>query len=104
MKNPKGRMPSPKPGQIRVAWATERGDKPTIHFCYKGEPSIKRDSNMIMSHFGITPTISGGTFLDELKERGYDLSTLKFSIDKLPVPDSPEGEKGPVSGDPFYQP
>ena len=105
MKNPRGRMPSPKSGQIRVAWATERGDRPTHQFCWKGDPMMKRDINLIMSHFATTPTLTGETFLDELKARGYDMSTLRFSIDKLPEVEqtSSEAEQNPVPSYPFYQ-
>ena len=66
---------------------------------------MKRDINLVMSHFGTTPTIFGTTFLDELKARGYDMSTLKFSIDKLPEAEQAPGEdnQNPVPADPFYQ-
>ena len=105
MKNPRGRMPSPKTGQIKVAWATERGDRPSHQFCWKGDPLMKRDVNLIMSHFATTPTIMGTTFLKELKARGYDMSTLKFSIDKLPEVEQAPGEipQSSASADPFYQ-
>lgn len=66
---------------------------------------MKRDINLIMSHFATTPTLTGETFLDELKARGYDMSTLKFSIDKLPeVEQAPVGESSTQApADPFYQ-
>lgn len=102
MKNPRGRMPSPKPGQIKVAWATEHRDTPQLHFVYAGNRLMSRDVNMIRSQFLTRPTASGISFLEELEARGYDLSTLKFSIEKLPSAEVSEGENPVAGDDPFY--
>lgn len=105
MKNPRGRMPSPKPGQIKVAWATEKNDTPQLHFRYNGNRLMSRDVNLLMSQFLTRPTSSGIGLLEDLESRGYDLSTLKFSIDKLPeVEQAPvDAEQNPAPADPFYQ-
>lgn len=98
-------MPSPKSGQIKVGWATEKHEKPQLQFCFRGDALMKRDINLLMNHFYITPTLLGTTLLDELKSRGYDLSTLKFSIDKLPEVEQAPGVDNPnqAQADPFYQ-
>jgi hypothetical protein len=84
MKNPRGRMPNPKPNQLMVGWAAERHDEPTLQFCYGGGRVGPRDNNMLMSAFHTAKLPSGNTFVEELIERGYDLSTLRFSVEKLP--------------------
>lgn len=104
MKNPRGRKPSPKSGQIVVAWATEKGNHPELMYFHEGSRMMKRDVNLLMSAFGTQPLMFGKTLIEELIERGYDLSTFRFSIEKLPqdpVADPVEAGTPPV--DPFYR-
>jgi hypothetical protein len=104
MKNPRGRKPSPKRGQIVVAWATEKGNYPELMYCYQGNQMMKRDINLLMSAFGTQPLLFGKTLIEELTERGYDLSTFRFSIEKLPQdPVAAPAEAGEPPSDPFYR-
>lgn len=85
MRRPRGRMPSPKPGQLQVGWACEdRFVNPELHFCYGGGGATSRDNHMLINAFHLAKTASGKCLVEELVDRGYDLSTLKFSIEKLP--------------------
>lgn len=88
MKNPRGRMPSPKSGQIQVAWATPKGEKPGLQFCYRGDHNLVRSSNLVMHHFNIAKTLFDNGFIEELQSRGFDMSTFRFSIEMLPVDES----------------
>jgi hypothetical protein len=104
MKNPKGRKPSPKRDQIVVAWATEKGNYPELMYFHNGNWQMKRDINMLMSAFGTQVGIFGRTLVEELTERGYDLSTFRFSIEKLPQdPVAAPAEAGDLPADPFYR-
>lgn len=90
MKYPRGRMPYPKSGQIKVGWAAERGDDPGLIYCRKGPAEMSRDTLMLTQFFQQIEGRFGRTLEQELIERGYDISTFRFSIDKLPEPDAPE--------------
>lgn len=81
-------MPNAKPGQLVVGWACEdRHSNPELFFCFGGYGATRQDNNMLINAFHLAKTASGKCLVEELVERGYDLSTLKFSIEKLPVED-----------------
>lgn len=97
------RKPVTKPGQLRVYYGiAERGDAPDICLAWGGNGANKRDSNLL--HMVICgkrlrlaygeerdkegPYVFDCSLIDELKTRGYDISTLRFSIQKLPAPPS----------------
>lgn len=74
--------PHAQPGQLLVQWGLgEPGNGPDLQFCF-GEDTGRRDNAVILSAFGITLNSLGKTLKQELEERGYDLTTLKFSISK----------------------
>lgn len=78
-----------KDGQIKVGWGREPHETPDICYAW-GNGVPKGDANMVMhalSSERLRPTLTGNpqwekSILDELEERGYDLTTLKFSIQK----------------------
>lgn len=85
-----------KPGQIRLGWSSREQD---IVFAWGGGNgefkyggSTKSDAGLIMymlqTKYGPLVNKATGdhpTFLEELEARGYDLSTLKISIEKKKV-------------------
>lgn len=75
------RAPKAKPGELKVAWGKEKGDDPELFFCW-GQGTSKRDNNLLMHFFSQKMTPEGKSISQELQERGYDISTLKFSISK----------------------
>lgn len=104
MRHPRGRMPSPKSGQIVVAWATEKHSDSELVYCRKGSPLMSRDTNMLSHFFQTQLGMFDRTLTEELQARGYDMSTFRFSIQKLPeevVEAKPEDGSAPQP-DAFY--
>lgn len=87
------RAPKLKDGELRAYWGRVDGDCPDVVFAWQGDSSMKRDSAMLYYHIGskhpdphtqpifikMLPSL-----IEELDARGYDLTTLKFSIMKKP--------------------
>jgi hypothetical protein len=87
------RIPSAKPGELKMCWGRERrGEPPELILCY-GEGAGKRDANLMHYHLCTDrPTFDprnrfDPSFINELEARGYDITTLKFSIKKKAQPE-----------------
>lgn len=89
MKKLSCRKPKMKDGELRAYWGRLPYDKPDIIFSYQGDSEMRRDSKLLYYHFctetpdwTATPLFSvmHPSLLTELDQRGYDLTTLKFSI------------------------
>lgn len=89
------RVPKAKPGQLRMDYAHSNDGK-CIHYNW-GDGCSHSDGHLLhymcgaprLEHvysgdpeYGKYPTKYGPSFFDELEKRGYDLKTLKFSIQK----------------------
>lgn len=74
-----------KPGELKLGWGREdRHDSVGIMAAW-GEGCARGDGTFLFSLNQPTYNYKGGVekaFLQELDARGYDLSTLKFSIQK----------------------
>lgn len=101
------RIPKLRPGELRVYWGREPHDTtPDVMFAYNGDRMMKRDTNLLhafMSSPRVNPLVRPlwsqmeKGLLQQLQDRGYDLSTLKFSILKKVVPEGePECEVSPA--------
>ena len=81
-----------KPGQLRAFYGRLPGDSPDVIYSW-GDGVSKRDGHLLHAIIGSErpPTIPGEpwqpSLLDMLRDRGYDLATLEFSIRKLPSQD-----------------
>jgi hypothetical protein len=79
------------PGQLRAYWGREgRGNYPDVILAHGGGTASKRDTTLLFIHLCTKrPTGYNSEYIpslmDDLRERGYDISTLEFSIKKLPV-------------------
>lgn len=81
-----------KPGQLLLKYGKPKYDAPDICMAWGGDGASKADANLMHSIFfsrrlAIDFEKSGGrdykfinTLAEELDKRGYDLSTLEFSI------------------------
>lgn len=85
-----------KENSLSAYWSKREKD---IVFCYPA----KVDGHFLHNRFSNPPWRYDGmidtAFLDELKARGYDVSTLRFSVMKDPThkrwaPDEPVAAKG----------
>lgn len=84
------RRPTLKDGELRMYWGIIDGS-PDVIYEWKGDLSMKRDSRMLHNFLASQspnplkmPIFSEmkPSFLEELESRGYDLTTIKFSIMK----------------------
>lgn len=86
-----------QPGQLKAQWGQPAHESPQL--CYAWGPGVLRgDGNLLHCMLsgkrarlamgeeriqnGGFPVIYEPSFLEELESRGYDLTTLKFSIRK----------------------
>lgn len=89
------RKPKLKDGELRMYWGREPHDStPDIMVAWQGNSSMKSDAILlhnIMSTKRVDPFVQplfskmNPSLFDELKARGYDLTTLKFSIAKKAI-------------------
>lgn len=86
------RKPKLQDGELRMYWGRERTVEPAeIMYAWQGDRSMRGDSALLYYAIGsrhpdphVMPIFSKmkPSLLEELDARGYDLSTLKFSIKK----------------------
>lgn len=90
MKRKRWRTPKAKPGELKAQWGKSPHDDPDL-FCCWGEGTHSADSRLLLNVFGGKRFLPGSfdfddSFIDELKKRGYDITTIKFSIQKKDIP------------------
>jgi hypothetical protein len=75
-----------RPGQLKAQWATyERGSAPCISYAWGGDGADKTDGRILSSALEGVAIHGGKSLAEELEARGYDLTTLKFSIEMKKV-------------------
>lgn len=86
------RRPKLKDGELRIYWGRDPHDKtPDVMLAWQGDRSMKADTNLL--HYVMCskrpdpfarPLFSKmePSFIEELQSRGYDITTIKFSIMK----------------------
>jgi len=74
------RTPKARPGELKVSYGKEPHDIPDIFYCYGGEGATSSDSRMLSNFFEGTKGLFGRNLRQELEHRGYDITTMKFSI------------------------
>lgn len=76
---------------MRIYWGKLPGENPGVLYAWQGNVSMKRDSKLLSHYFETRwpdlfakPLFSKmePSLLEELEARGYDITTLKFSINK----------------------
>jgi hypothetical protein len=85
------RRPKIKDGELKVYWGRLPHDNPDIIIEYRGDHTMKRDSNLlfcVLTNKSVDPFTKplfskmNPSLAEELEARGYDITTLKFSISK----------------------
>ena len=85
------RKPKLKDGELRRYYGKLEHGSPDVLFAWQCDTSRRRDSSMLYHMLGsqrpdprAQPLFSKmlPSFLEELESRGYDLTTIKFSIMK----------------------
>lgn len=83
------RSPRAKPGQLKAQWGKIPDVAPDLCYAW-GDGACRSDARLL------DDALSGKTyspirlewnssFLEELEKRGYDITTLKFSVQKKPA-------------------
>lgn len=82
------RRPKMKEGELKVYWGrVERGEEPSLVYSWQGDRTMKRDTSYLAREFeGLLD--KDDAIVKELERRGYDITTLKFSIMKKVAPSS----------------
>ncbi len=73
------RKPYAKLGELKVAYG-KCWDKEDVFYCHGGDGAARCDTRMLMQFFERKNSLSEKTLREELIERGYDITTIKFSI------------------------
>jgi hypothetical protein len=91
------RAPKQKPGVLRMFYGRVDGDRPDVCYQWGGAGANKCDSHLLHNVIGSkrlelvygeerektgSPYRWGPSLIEELEARGYDISTLKFSIEQ----------------------
>jgi hypothetical protein len=67
-----------KPGQLRMGWSKREDD---IVYVWGGSGADKTDAALLHGVMTVVP-VTDKTFIQELEDRGYDITTISFSIKK----------------------
>lgn len=70
-----------KPGELRAAWGRpDPGEPPCVCYAWGGHGASKPDGRVLAEALEGARVFDGSPLLKELEARGYDLTTLAFSI------------------------
>lgn len=80
-------QPKAKFGQIKVQYGYSRYDGEDHFMCYGGHEGSRRDARLLMhaineKRYCVHSKKYEKSLIEELEERGYDIKTLKISIEK----------------------
>lgn len=76
------KTPNAKNGELLVKYGQEYGDRDLFYCWPENECGMKRDSRLVMMALERNKVFEGKSLREELESRGYDITTLKFSIMK----------------------
>ena len=89
------RTPKMKPGHLMAQYGKLPHDSPDLIFtwgpgCHKGDASLLHYVFCMKQYNPVTGKFDDRSFVDELQSRGYDITTLRFSIEKHQPPQARE--------------
>jgi len=77
-----------KSGQLRAGWARpDPGEPADLCYAWGGEGAAKADGRTLSHAFEGMRNSEGLSLREELEQRGYDITTLKFSIEQKSKPE-----------------
>lgn len=76
------RTPKAKPGELAAKFG-KSDDGIDVYYCHGGGGSTRADSKLLALAFERTDIGNGKNLRQELTDRGYDITTLRFSIIKV---------------------
>jgi len=74
------RQPIPKPGILDARYGKPHFDAPDLLYT-NGAGTVCADARMLSKAFEAVAVHNGNTLRQELESRGYDITTLRFSIE-----------------------
>lgn len=76
------RMVEAKPGELKAAFGRDDvpGNRPDLQYAWGGSGAQKPDARVLSNAFEEVIVFDGKNLRQVLEERGYDITTLKFSI------------------------
>lgn len=86
-----------KPGQLRAGYGKVRGDSPDLLYAWGAGGASKSDGRLVCAALEEVPVFEGRALREELEVRGYDITTLRFSIQLKAL--SPTSKESSVSDD-----
>lgn len=70
-----------KPGELKAGYGTdEPRNRPDVVYAWGGDGAAKADAYILAAAFEENAIHGGRSLVRELESRGYDLSTIRFSI------------------------
>ena len=76
------RRPKAKPSELKVVYGKEHGEL-DLYYCHGGEGAYRCDGRLLAHLFENVDCHEGRNLREELARRGYDITTFKFSIQKV---------------------
>lgn len=77
------RVPQAKPGELRACYGKpDRFDRPDLCYVWGGPPAERSDGRVLSVAIEGLPVFEGKNLRQELEARGYDITTLRFSVRK----------------------
>ncbi len=76
------RTPKAKEGELLVQYGKSEGEIDLMYCWPDNDGGMKYDSKLLMQAIEGDVMLNGKSLRHELTERGYDITTLKFSIKK----------------------
>lgn len=75
------RVPTAKPGELKACYGrAERGDTPDLCYVWGGGGAESADGRVLSQALEGAEVFDGKNLRQELEARGYDLTTLRFTI------------------------
>jgi len=78
------RQPTAKPGELKAQYGKERhSNAPDLLYVWGGKGASKPDARVLSNALEEVPVFDGKPLRQVLIERGYDITTLRFSVSLL---------------------
>ena len=76
-------IPVAKPGQLLAKWGRpDRGEDPAIVYAHGAAGATRPDARVLSDAVEGLKNCYGRTLAEELEYRGYDMTTIRFSIEQ----------------------
>ena len=74
-------VPTAKPGEQKVCWGRPgKGQTPSLCYAWGGNGADYSEGRLLCRTLEDTPIYEGRSLVEELERRGYDITTLKVTI------------------------